>query len=179
MEGIVRYRACREGSRRCAGATNLGAARPRLIAFRWRGERRAIRFWGPMDASPSLSSADLYARARAKVPVKLRLRAGVIARRRPGLAALLAVVTGGVYGLVWLYRVSRELRDTNSHEEIRPTRDVMLTVLTLGSTGSSSCTGKRAPSMRCRAISNARTTIDPPRRSCSRSVACSPSACSA
>lgn len=85
-----------------------------------------------MDASPSLSFADLYARARAKVPVKVRLRAGVIARRSPRVTALLSVATFGVYGLVWLYRVSRELRDTTSHREMRPVRDVVLTMLTLG-----------------------------------------------
>jgi len=84
-----------------------------------------------LDA-PSLSFAELYARARARVPDKVRLHPGHISRRSPTLAAVLTVATLGTYGIYWLYRVSRELRDTTAHREVRPGRDVALTLLTLG-----------------------------------------------
>lgn len=95
------------------------------------GGVRAAR--GPtLEATPSLSYAELYARARAKVPDKVRLRAGRITRRSPLVAAVLCVATLGIYGIYWLYRTTAELRETTSHREMRPVRDVALTALSLG-----------------------------------------------
>ena len=83
-------------------------------------------------AASSTSYSELCARARAKVPVKVRLAGGVIRQRSPGLTVALVALTLGFYGIFWLYRLSRELKDTTHHPDVRPTRDLVLMVLTFG-----------------------------------------------
>jgi hypothetical protein len=47
--------------------------------------------------------------------------------RRPGVVVLLIAATWGVYGLVWLYRVQRELRAHGQHTDVlSPTTTVAL-----------------------------------------------------
>lgn len=79
-----------------------------------------------------LQTSDLYARARARVPVKVRLHGGHISERTPARTTWLMLGTLGLYGPVWLYRLAHELRETTALDEIRPARDVALTCLTLG-----------------------------------------------
>lgn len=79
-----------------------------------------------------LQTSELYARARARVPVKVRLHGGHISERTPTRTTWLMLGTLGLYGPVWLYRLAQELRETTAIDEIRPARDVALTCLTLG-----------------------------------------------
>lgn len=46
-------------------------------------------------------------------------------RRRPWAVWLLAVVTCGVYGLVWYYKANRELRDCGAGVKVRPVLSVL------------------------------------------------------
>ena len=85
-----------------------------------------------MVQSPSTSTTELYARARAMVPVKVRLASGVIRFRSPAKTVGLTVATFGLYGLFWLHRISRELKRTTDHPDVRPTRDLVWIVLTFG-----------------------------------------------
>lgn len=84
-----------------------------------------------MSSAPA-SHAELYIRARAKVPVKVRLLDGEIRRRSPMLTVGLVLATFGIYGIFWLYALSRELKRTTLHAEMRPTRDLVLMLVTLG-----------------------------------------------
>ncbi len=79
-----------------------------------------------------MHTSELYARAQARVPVKVRLHGGHISEHAPTRTTWLMVGTLGLYGPIWLYRVAHELRETTALEEIRPARDVALTCLTFG-----------------------------------------------
>ena len=80
----------------------------------------------------TMHTSELYARARARVPVKVRLHGGHISERAPARTTWVMLATLGLYGPVWLYRLGHELRETTALDEIRPARDVALTCLTLG-----------------------------------------------
>ncbi|MBX3252056.1 MAG: DUF4234 domain-containing protein [Myxococcales bacterium] len=59
-------------------------------------------------------------------------------RRNPLLVVLLVLVTFGIYGLVWLYRTTRELGDSTGRR-MYPALDVILAILTLGAWGVWAC----------------------------------------
>ncbi len=69
-------------------------------------------------------------RLRALTLAKMPAIPGVIAERAVWLVSILTVVTFGVYGLVWIRAVSRELREATDDAEIRPTRNAALTFAT-------------------------------------------------
>lgn len=78
------------------------------------------------------STTALYASARASVPVKVRLVGGLLPRRSPGKVTALVALTAGLYGIVWLALLSRDLKRTTQNDELRPGLDLLLMVLTGG-----------------------------------------------
>lgn len=75
---------------------------------------------------------ELYARARAKVPVKVRLTGGHIQDRNPWVTVALVALTAGLYGIYWLFSLSRELKKTTEHPNLHPYLDLVLMVLSGG-----------------------------------------------
>jgi hypothetical protein len=99
--------------------------------------RRAVRFYTiDMDAERPLLPMTRFGlepevpRLRALTLSKMPAIPGVIAPRPLWLVTLLTVVTFGIYGLLWIRAVSRELREATNDAEIRPTRNAVLTFLT-------------------------------------------------
>ncbi|HRG99365.1 MAG TPA: DUF4234 domain-containing protein [Polyangiaceae bacterium] len=78
------------------------------------------------------STHELYARARARVPVKVRLVGGLLPQRSPLVVTALVGLTGGLYGLVWLALLSRDLKRTTQNADLRPGLDLLLMLLTGG-----------------------------------------------
>jgi hypothetical protein len=66
------------------------------------------------------------------VPVKVRLVGGLLPRRNPAAVTALVGLTGGLYGLVWLALLSRDLKRTTQNAELQPGLDLALMLLTGG-----------------------------------------------
>lgn len=83
--------------------------------------------------APTVSSThELYSRARARVPVKVRLVGGLLPRRSPALVAALVGLTAGLYGIVWLTLLARDLKRTTQNPDLRPGLDLFLMLATCG-----------------------------------------------
>ena len=52
--------------------------------------------------------------------------------RHPALVLGLALLTCGVYGLIWLWQVVSEIKAETRREDLNPTLDVLLTIVTFG-----------------------------------------------
>jgi hypothetical protein len=78
------------------------------------------------------SGRSLYDAARAKVPIKVRLRGGRMPSWSPATVVLATVCTLGLFGLYWQYATSRGLRRATGERGIRPGLEVLLTLLTAG-----------------------------------------------
>ena len=57
---------------------------------------------------------------------------GMVQSRTVGWVVLFTVISFGVYGLYWLYAVTRELRAATGDTELRPWRNVVFTLSTCG-----------------------------------------------
>jgi hypothetical protein len=75
---------------------------------------------------------DAYRAARRKVPLKFYLRGGHMHPQDPTVVVTLTAVTLGLYGLLWLYRTSRSLRNTTGEPQIHPLIELVLTLGTGG-----------------------------------------------
>lgn len=78
------------------------------------------------------STHELYARARASVPVKVRLVGGLLPQRSPARVTALVAVTGGLFGIVWLALLARDLKRTTQNPALRPGLDLFLMLATGG-----------------------------------------------
>ncbi len=84
-----------------------------------------------LSVDPSLFP-EIYPRARAKVPVKIRLRGGMIRRRPPHVVVLLILGTVGIWGVYWLWATTRELARATEDPTVHANREVVYVVGTLG-----------------------------------------------
>lgn len=63
----------------------------------------------------------------------IRLPIGPAGQERSiGLAVFLTLITCGVYGVIWLYKIGRDLYQASGGEEPHPAVDVLLTLATCG-----------------------------------------------
>lgn len=83
-------------------------------------------------AAALTSTFELYARARAHVPVKVRLVGGAIRRRNPVATTVFVGLTAGLFGIVWLFLISRELKKTTGNPRLHPFLDLFLMLATGG-----------------------------------------------
>ena len=52
--------------------------------------------------------------------------------RHPALVLCLSLLTCGIYGFIWLWQVETELKNELGREDLNPTLDVLLTIVTFG-----------------------------------------------
>jgi hypothetical protein len=65
-------------------------------------------------------------------PTLTPFAAQALTPRSSGMVIVLIVVTCGIYGYIWLYKTSDELRVATGDQSINPATDILLSVVTCG-----------------------------------------------